>query len=353
MSYTLADKLKDLTPYDPITGEYEIRLDANESFLPPSPKMMEDIHNKIKQQKFNRYPDPYAKELCKKFGDFYGVNSELVTAGNGSDELISVIIGSFLQKGSKILTFSPDFSMYAFYGSIFENLITTLPKNEELQIDVDQAIEYIRSNNDVGLVIFSNPCNPTSQGLEAKDVKRIIHSTDALVVLDEAYMDFDDQSLLSEVEKYDNLIVLKTCSKALGMAGIRLGFAVCNHKLTQALRSAKSPYNVNSITQAIGEVVLSHQDEIRDGIKQIILSRDNLYEKIVFLNEKANVFERIYKPKTNFVFIKTKRAKEFYEELLKKSIAVRYMGDYLRITAGSQAENQCLVDTMDEIAGRV
>ncbi|MEG2813075.1 MAG: aminotransferase class I/II-fold pyridoxal phosphate-dependent enzyme [Oscillospiraceae bacterium] len=296
----------------------------------------------------NRYPDPYAVELCKAFGDFYNVDYKNVTAGNGSDELISLIIGAFFTQKDKIVTLDPDFSMYKFYGSIFgiETLIDE--KNGNLMIDVDELIEKINHKNIDGL-IFSNPCNPTSICINRQDVLKLVENVDALVIVDEAYMDFSDQSILDVYEKYDNLIVLKTCSKAIGLAGIRLGFAVSNQKITQALKAVKSPYNVNAITQKVGECVLKDKKYLENCVADIVKNRNYLYYKICELQKEYDIIEKVYETSTNFVFIKTKQSEHIFKKLLKDSIAIRFMGDYLRINTGSEQENDVLLSCLEKM----
>ena len=342
--YIFSEKLEKLEPYDPIQGEYEIRLDANESFIKTD---YEKIIQGLKDVDLNRYPDPYAKKLIQTYCDFYGVNPDLVTAGNGSDELISIIAACFLQKNDKILCFSPDFSMYAFYSALYELNVIIAPKKSDLTIDVDEAANKINSEN-IKAVFFSNPCNPTSLGLKKTDVVKLVQSVNALVILDEAYMDFWDESesLLKETEQYDNLIVLRTCSKALGMAALRLGFAVSDRKITEKLRAAKSPYNVNTLTQSVAEYLLRDQKNISERIELCKNARTELYNSVKALN--SPIFEVLYPSVTNFVFIKTSQAKEIFNFLLKKSIAVRYMGDYLRITAGSHEENKAVIEALKE-----
>ena len=342
--YKLSEKLENLEPYDPIQGEYEIRLDANESFIKTD---YESITQGLRDVDLNRYPDPYAKRLIQTYCDFYGVDPELVTAGNGSDELISIITACFLQKKDEVLCFSPDFSMYSFYSALYELEVTVAPKRSDLTIDVDDAIEKINSEN-IKAVLFSNPCNPTSLGLKKTDVVKLIRSVSALVVLDEAYMDFWDEkeSLLKETEEYDNLIVLRTCSKALGMAALRLGFAVSNRRITEKLRAAKSPYNVNTLTQSVAEYLLRDKKAVAERIELCKAAKAELYDGIISL--KMPYFETIYPSVTNFVFVKTPRAREIFDFLLAKSIAVRYMGSYLRITAGSHEENNAVLGALKE-----
>ena len=238
--YTLAKKVRDLEPYTPVEGRFRIHLDANESFLSLPDPIREKIARKVAALPFNRYPDPLAKELSEKYAAVYGLDPACLTVGDGSDELISMINGCLLEKSDKVMTFSDDFSMYAFYSFLSEHPSLVLQKEEGFRIDVDKALDCIKKEN-VRAVIFSNPCNPTGRGLSRDEVRRLITGTDALVVLDEAYMDFWDQSLLPEVAEYDNLIILKTLSKAFGLAGLRVGFAVANPTLTRALQAVKSP----------------------------------------------------------------------------------------------------------------
>ena len=338
MSYELNSKLSKLVPYEPITETYKIRLDANESFMNLNDKIKSEISYALSKTDFNRYPDPYATETVKAFADFFGISSDYVTAGNGSDELISIISSCFLEKGDKIVTLKPDFSMYAFYGSLYENDVLVYDKNEDLSIDINELMNFV-NDNQAKAVVFSNPCNPTSIGIMKEDVKKLIKGTNALVILDEAYMEFWDQSILNEVQNYDNLIILKTCSKAIGMASIRLGFAVAGEKITKALRAAKSPYNCDTVSQTIGKIVLSKKDFLLDNLKHIIESRDYLYSEIIKLSEEYSTLGYVYPTVTNFVFIKSQNGKFIFDELLKRSIAIRYMGEYIRITSGSMEEN--------------
>lgn len=349
--FQLNEKVKNLTPYEPISGTYEIRLDANESFLTVPKNIENEMVEALKNSALNRYPDPMATKLVEGFSKYFGVNPECVTAGNGSDEIISVIMNAFLQKGDKILTLEPDFSMYRFYAEIAECESVKYQKDDNLDVNIDDVITLANKEN-VRIVIFSNPCNPTSRIITKDDIRKLINSTDALVVLDEAYMDFaEDESLLGEFENYDNLIILKTCSKALGSAALRLGFAVANKTLTNVIRAVKSPYNVNSVSQALGEVLFAHPDYIDNCIETVVNSRKELYNEI--LKIKSDKIEKVYETHTNFVFMKVKNAKQVFEKMKENSIIIRNMGDYLRITAGTKYENEKMLETFKKVLEEV
>ena len=351
MAYELNDKIKGLTPYDPVDGKYRVRLDANEAFFSPSAEMMQKIHEAVDSVLFNRYPDPYATKLCELFAAYYGIDKDNVTAGNGSDELISVIFGSFMQKGGKAVTLAPDFSMYGFYANLYECENVIIQKKDYM-INADEVIDTVQKEA-ASLLIFSNPCNPTSILLDERDVRKIIENVDALVVLDEAYMDFTDGSLLNSVNDYDNLIVLRTCSKAVGMASVRLGFAVANKRITNALRSVKSPYNVNSVSQAIGEAVFSDPDYVKACISRICMSKELLLEELKKVEEKYPDKFTVIASQANFVYNKSAYSKEIFEYLKTKGIVVRCFGDHLRISAGRNHENIETAALIDEFLGGV
>ncbi len=348
MAYQLVKKLRDLTPYDPISGDYKIRLDANESYFQLSAEEISKIQSEISNIPFNRYPDPTCKTLIEKYATVYDISPDLITAGNGSDELISVICSCFLENGNKILVINPEFSMYSFYGSVAGCETVTLDKDEDMNIKTEEVCEYLKSNK-IDMVIFSNPCNPTSVGLKKEDVRKIITASDALVILDEAYMDFWNQSLLCEVEEYDNLMILKTSSKSIGLAGIRLGFAIANKTITTALRSAKSPYNMNAITQKIGEIIYSDPQSLKEKTEAIINGTKELYKDFLKISKDSKKIEKVYKTNTNFLFVKTDYATEIFEELKKKSIVIRNFKKYLRITCGSEEENKTLLCELEKI----
>lgn len=348
MAYELNKKLKGIEPYSPINENYAVRLDANESCFNIGDKLGDVIADAVRNIDFNRYPDSAAELVTKGFADFYGISPEKCTAGNGSDELISVILGAFLEKGDTVLTLSPDFSMYAFYGYVDELKIKALHKEDDLTVDIKKVIDCCNNNN-VKAVIFSNPCNPTSLGVSRNDIIKLIKNVFCLVIIDEAYMDFWGESVLDQVDNYDNLIVLKTCSKSMGMAALRLGFAVADEGITNALKAVKSPYNVNSVTQAVACEIFRHKSLINEYTAEIIESRKQLRRSLLELAENCTYIEKVYDSVTNFVFVKTSKAKEIYDKLLERSIAVRYMGSYLRITAGTESENKLFLAALREI----
>lgn len=348
--YELNGKIRGLVPYEPITGAYKIRLDANECPLNYPPEITAQIKQAIDSIDFNRYPDPLATAVVEEFARYYDINPQLVTAGNGSDELIFLIEAAFMKKGDKMLAVSPDFSMYGFYSSICEVECETFIKDDNLQIDIDALIKRINDEG-ISLVILSNPCNPTGQGITAAEARRLISCVNALVVLDEAYMDFWDQSLINEVENYSNLIILRTASKSVGSAALRLGFAVSNKTISTAVKAVKSPYNVNSISQAAGSIIYKNKEYLLNRQKTIVKNRERLYNSLSEISSEIDDF-KVYDSKANFIFIKTSFGKDLWEYLKAQSIVIRYMGDYIRISVGNGEEIDEVIRCIKEYTAR-
>ncbi len=348
MSYELNKKIRKIEPYEAVYKYYDIKLDANESCFDISREMVDEIAEAVKNVSFNRYPDPTAAEVVIRFAQYYGIRPEYVTAANGSDEMISILLSAFIEKDDMVVTLSPDFSMYAFYGYLYEAKITNLPKDNSLQINVGKVIDYCNTH-DVKALIFSNPCNPTSLGLSREDVVRLVKNVFCLVVIDEAYMDFYGESVMDLVDEYDNLVVLKTCSKAMGMAGLRLGFAVAGENISTALRTVKSPYNVNSLTQAVCSAVLKNKALISEHTVEIIESRKLLQSRLHALSKKYSALEKVYDSVTNFVFVKSSVSEMICDKLLEKSISVYCLGSYFRVTAGTLEEDEIFLTELEKI----
>ena len=283
----------------------------------------------------------FIKSLRLAFASRYGVSVENVVAGNGSDELISIIMTSLLDKGDTLAVANPEFSMYAFYAQLSENTVFYTDKDENYSLDF--LLDFVKKNN-CRAVIFSNPCNPTGMGFEREKVLNFVENCPALCIVDEAYMDFWDQSILDVADRYENLIVLRTLSKAYGAAAIRAGFAVGHRSLIDALSVARSPYNVNSLTQLLGKLMLEC-DTSNQG-KYLAAQAKKLSDILKVLIPNAT----FYPSRTNFVYFKTDKAKAIFEGLLADGIAVRYFApSHLRITASTDEEHKILTDSLENI----
>lgn len=346
----LPEKLINMNPYDPAEEDFAIKLDANESFISLDSEKREKIVQKIRTLDFNRYPDPAAKKVRSLAGKLYGVPLDCIAAGNGSDELISVLVNSFCAKGGKLMVLEPDFSMYKFYAGLCELTVVSGSKDGEFTISADDIIKKAECEKPQ-MLIFSNPCNPTGRGLTKQDVMKIVTALpDILIVADEAYMEFWHESVLDVCADYDNLLVLKTMSKAFGMAAVRLGFAIGNRFLIEQVNKARSPYNVNALTQAAAEIILEDSDALKKQAQKIIDSKNALESEFKKLAETYDAIS-VLPSVTNFVVVKTEFCDEIFKCLAEKDILVRLFSKYrfLRITCGSEQENAVLLNAFEVI----
>lgn len=348
----IPQKLLRMQPYDPTEDRYKIKLDANESAFLPSEDISREIQEAMAKVALHRYPDPNVSNLRKKAAALFGVQMENLVVGNGSDELISVILNSFSNRGDRLMVLLPDFSMYAFYAGLAEMELSVACKDEEMEITAEHIIEAAQKEKP-DILMFSNPCNPTGRGLKKEDMLRVISSVDCLVVADEAYMDFFGESILPESCRFENLIVLRTCSKAFGLAAARLGFAIGHPSLIGEINKARSPFNINAFSQAAGEVLLAHPLELKRSLERILAAKEALFEQLQPVCKQYPELVELRSSVTNFVIIKSKYAKQIYEALLKQSICVRCFNDFLRITSGTMTENRIFTETFSAILERM
>ncbi|APM38675.1 histidinol-phosphate transaminase [Clostridium kluyveri] len=340
--------LQNFVPYTVPKLDYEIKLDANESFLKLDDYMMGKILNKIKDVEFNRYPDAGAEKVCRAYSKYVGINRENIMAGNGSDELIQIIIAALVDKNENIMTVEPDFSMYGNYSEVGGGKALIFQLDEEFNLDVDKLIESVNVEK-VKVLFLSNPNNPTGKVLKREQIFKILNGCNCAVVVDEAYVEFHEESIVDSIYEYENLIVLRTCSKAMASAAIRLGFLITNSFMLNEIKKAKPPFNVSSVTQAIGETVLKETEYIKKSLENIKNERS-------FLIDKLSAFKdfKLYPTCANFILIKFKDAEFVYKYLLKNKIVVRNykqgrLKDFLRITVGSREENEAVINNLSKI----
>lgn len=346
MAYTIPEKLQRLKPYTPSPVSCDVILNANESFMDAGSRMEQKIREALAAVPLNRYPDPACTALRAAYAKLYDLDAESITVSNGSDEMIALILSALLPDRAKVATIEPDFSMYSFYAQVSGHELIHIEKPATLEISADTVIERLNVTG-AQLLIFSNPGNPTSLVLKREEVLRIVRATKALVVVDEAYMEFSDQSILKNATDYENLIVLRTCSKALGLASLRLGMAVASPAVTRLLNTVRSPFNVGAVSQAIGEAVLSDAAYLKECTRAIIRSREALYQAL--LQIQSEQIEALFRPQTNFVLMKMKSAAAVDKKLQAQGISVRLLGDYIRVTAGSDQENERFIRAFQAI----
>lgn len=347
---TIPEKVKRIQAYDPTEDKYPVKLDANESCF----ALPEEIRRKIAHAAFslpyNRYPDPAVTRVRKLAAGIFHVKPENIVAGNGSDELISILVSAFIPHGGKLMVMEPDFSMYRFYAELCEVSVITTMKSPDFSITADEIIGRAQAEKP-DILIFSNPCNPAGQGLCRGEVMRVINSLpETLVVVDEAYMEFWTESILPQGIEESNVIVLKTMSKAYAMAGIRLGFAIGGAGLIAQLQKVRSPFNINALTQAAAEAALADISWVNEFTQSQLANKKELEEGLQSLAKTYKSLS-VLPTCTNFSILRFHDCNTVYQRLLARGICVRNFAPlgFLRITAGSREENGLLLTALDEM----
>lgn len=326
----------ELQPYvsfrDNNTFENPVFLDANESAF----------------GELNRYPDSTQKELKQKLAVLKDVSAKQIAVGNGSDELIDLIVKVFCEpKKDAVLIMNPSFAMYGFYASVNENKVVKLNLNENFEIDKEEFLKI--SNEEKPKVFFlCSPNNPTGNSIE--DIEFYIQNFDGIVVVDEAYIEFSGKkSCVELLEKFPNLIVLQTFSKAWGMAGARVGIAYGSEEIIQLINTVKSPYNVNSLSlNKISELIIN-----KEFIKSNI---ENTLKEISWLGnelETINCIKKVFPSDANFFLIQFENVDKVYRKLLENEILTSkrspQIPDCIRINVGNREENNKLINVLKSI----
>ncbi len=328
-----------LTPYscarDEFKGRNGVFLDANEN---PYGSM-------------NRYPDPYQKELKAAIASFKGISEENIFLGNGSDEIIDLCFRVFCNPGKdKVMTFTPTYGMYEVSASVNNITVIKVPLNSEFQINLP-AVKPLLSDNDLKLIFICSPNNPTGNAMNYFDVEDLIKCFNGIVVIDEAYIDFCEKpSFIKLVDKYPNLILLQTFSKAFGLAAVRVGMAFMNKAVIQYFNKLKPPYNISTINQNAALKKLKNTGEVKKQIIRIKKERTHLLKAL----QKMKIIEIIYPTDANFVLVKVKDSTSIYNSLVNNNIIIRnrhsVIENCLRITIGKKSENENLIRTLKTIS---
>ncbi len=341
----LRKNIRELTPYscarDEFSGIAEVFLDANENFKTYS------------SYEFNRYPDPHCTLLRKQLDKKLGLPFDNTVIGNGSDELIDNLIRSFCEpKQDKIIIMNPTYGAYKVFADIndVETVFVNYKKNFE--IDFTLLEQTIAKESNLKLLFVCSPNNPTGKAEEIKTLEKIIKMFKGVVIVDEAYAEFSDkESCVSLVEKYENLVVLKTLSKCFAAAGIRAGIMISNPEIISVINNMKAPYNVSSSTQIEALKIL-------DQTSKIYLQRDEVIERRKRYLEKfksLDYVKKVYDSDANFLLMEVEDSSYLCKKLQEKKIIIRnrdkdlYLNNCVRITIGSEEECLAVFNAIKEV----
>ncbi|MEG0296520.1 MAG: histidinol-phosphate transaminase [Clostridium sp.] len=323
-----------------------IILDANESPFNYDPSRIAFIIKRLNAEELNRYPDTDSNKLRELYAKYVGVNKENLIAGHGSDEMLSLIISRYISKGKRLFTLAPDFSMYDFYVSLNEGEVIKYKTRDDGTFDVNNFIEY-GIDNRVDLVMFSNPNNPTGNVVSIEDIELILTAfKDTKVVVDEAYVEFYGKSTVELIDKYSNLIVTRTLSKAWGLASLRVGFLISNEGLVSELNNYKVPFNVSEISQVIACNILENES-VDESIEKIMNWKEQFYKELKEIEMESSIDISFYKGNANFIYGRSPYKEDIISTLTMKKVKIRsFKDDTFRITVGVPSQNKIVIDAI-------
>jgi histidinol-phosphate aminotransferase len=317
---------------DEFNGEASIFLDANEN----------PFNNGV-----NRYPDPLQNELKQRIATIKKVNVNQLFLGNGSDECIDLLFRLLCRPGiDTAAAIAPSYGMYSVSARINQIGLKQIALKADFSLDVNRILSEAKGSK---LLFLCSPNNPTGQSFPKELLLEIVQQFEGLIIVDEAYIDFSaEESMLSELVNFPNLVVIQTFSKAYGMAGIRLGMLFGSEELISWLNKIKPPYNINSLTQKYALDKLKDLNAIEKAIELIKQGREILLTQL----KNLQIVEFVYPSDANFVLIKVKDSVKLYNYLISKGIVVRERSNQLlcsntlRLSIGTPEENKLLVEAL-------
>ncbi len=349
MSRFLSERFTSLVPYTP--GEQPqnrkyVKLNTNESPFPPSPGVQAAVASE--SEKLQLYSDPESKMLRQALAEHYGLNSDQLIVGNGSDELLNFAFMAFCDDNTPAIFPDISYGFYPVYAEMNRLPYIEVPLNNNLEI----CIEDYKSLR--GTVFLANPNAPTGMAKSAEELEELlIARPDCILVVDEAYVDFGAESMLPLLSRYDNLLIIQTFSKFRSLAGARLGFAAGNPELIRDLNMLKystNPYNVNRMTSAAGIAALSENEYYRRNALKIIENREYT------VSELETLGFHVLPSKSNFIFaqVPDRDGKKLYMKLKDRGVLVRHfdkkrISDYVRITIGTKEQMNILIKEVKQI----
>jgi histidinol-phosphate aminotransferase len=336
----LRDDLADVEPYHVEPHRHRIKLDANESPYDAPPDLKAETAGAFADLRWNRYPDPRARRLRLALADRLGVSVGCVGIGNGSDEIIAGLIHALARPDARVVAPEPTFSMYGILARAAGVEYCGAPLTPDFELDADGLHAALRPDG-TNIVFISYPNNPTGACWDRDAIANLLDVPGVLLVLDEAYYEYSGMTFLPDVDTHDNLIVLRTFSKAFGFAALRIGYMVADPDWVGVVDRVRLPYNVNALSQVGALTVLGHDDRVAEHLRWVVDERERVLEAL-------NAVEGIetFRTDANFVLFRAREgADAVFTRLLDAGVLIRNLDrpgllrDCLRVTIGTPAEN--------------
>jgi histidinol-phosphate aminotransferase len=349
----IAERLSALSPYGAPQVPAQATLNTNENPFPLSEKLAKSIAARIETvaRDLNRYPDRDAVTLRNKLASFINslsstsFTADNIWAANGSNEIIQSLFLAFGDRGA--IGFTPSYSMHPLIARVTDTQWSDGGRRADFSLDIDRAVSEVRDLKP-SLTFITTPNNPTGGKISLAEIERLAQSNTGLLVIDEAYAEFSDEtSAVTLISKYPQIIVIRTMSKAFSFAGARLGYLVADPAVIQALFLVRLPYHLSALTQAASEVALENQDELLENVARLISERERVK------SELETMGLQVIPSSANFLLFSgfDIASPTLWQLLLDNGILIRDVGlsGYLRVTIGSEAENTLFISTLATI----
>ena len=342
--------IKNINAYHVPAANDMIKLDAMESPFSLPDELVGQYLAYLADADLNRYPNPSADELQQALRKLMDIPNEFgVLLGNGSDELIQ-LLALACDAEDTILSVEPSFVMYDMIAKFTRLNYQGVLLTNDFELDIEAMLAAIEQHKPK-LIFIAYPNNPTGNTFERKAIEAIISASDAMVVLDEAYYAYSEDSFLLDINKYPNLVLLRTVSK-IGFAGLRLGLLIGAQQTTEQLDKLRLPYNINTLTQVSANFLLQEQDEINNNAKIIIAERQSLSEALKAISGLV-----VYPSQANFILFKAPQANTLFENLKENGVLIKNLSaapnleNCLRVTVGSAEQNQVFIQVVRQFYG--
>ncbi|MGD8783494.1 MAG: histidinol-phosphate transaminase [Thioalkalispiraceae bacterium] len=350
MKNWIRPEIQTLSAYHVPDASGYIKLDAMENPYRWPDELTDEWLAVLRNAELNRYPDPAASGLKSRIQSSLNVPAESeIILGNGSDELIQMIMMAVSGPDRTVLSVEPSFVMYKMIATFLGMSYVGVPLKDDFSLDENAIFDVIKKHQ-TAVIFLAYPNNPTGNLFQEEVIDNIIKSTDALVVIDEAYYAFADKTYAEKLSKYDNLLVMRTVSK-MGLAGLRLGYMAGHKKLINEFDKVRLPYNINVLTQVSASFALDHVAELNKQTSQIKQDRETLLSS---MQGVAGI--EVFPSQANFILFRTKQkpAGEVFESLKQQKILIKNLSrasdslsNCLRVTVGTPEENQAFLEALN------
>jgi histidinol-phosphate aminotransferase len=345
-------RVRELRAYTLSPDRAPVKINQNENPFGVPEAVRRETLRRMETHSWSRYPDFVPTRLHEKLAQFAGWTPDGVIAGNGSNELIQATLMVTAAEGTRVLISEPTFALYRQVATVLGAQVLSVPLNSELRFDTRALVETIE-RDEPDVTILCSPNNPTGCRIETPDLEAILRATRGLVVIDEAYFEFSEETVAPLLLRHENLAVFRTFSKALALAGLRVGYLLAAPALAREVSKAVLPYNLNVFSQTAAEVAVEmYEEELRPQIARVISERERLFGELRGIEGLAPV-----PSSANFMVVRSSVApRRVYEDLLRRSgILIRdvsgypMLKDYFRVSVGTPDENEQLLRSLRRI----